>query len=63
MNRLLLISVLGVFVGTLFFALGCTKEKEVGYGGDVKTAPGGKAAEGPPGSKKGGGGLQVDPNN
>ena len=32
---------------------GCNKEPEVGYGGEVQTAPGGKAPS--PDAKKGGG--------
>jgi predicted small secreted protein len=36
-------------------ATGCNKEPEVGYGGEVQTAPGGKAP--PPGAKPGGGGM------
>lgn len=34
-------------------ATGCNKEPEVGYGGEVQTAPGGKAPA--PGAKGGGG--------
>jgi hypothetical protein len=54
--RLSWLVVLLVF-GATIVATGCSKETEVGYGGDVKTAPGGAP---PPGAKKGGG-LTVDP--
>lgn len=59
MKRVLALTGLLVLLFTLFSATGCNKEPEVGYGGEVKTAPGAENFK--PG--KGGGGMTVDPNN
>lgn len=60
MNRLFTLSGIAALAASLLTVAGCNKEEEVGYGGQVKTAPNATA---PKPGMKGGGGMTVDVNN
>lgn len=60
MKRSLALLWFAVLALSVLGGAGCNKEEEVGYGGEVKTAPG---AENFKPGKPGGGGMTVDVNN
>lgn len=61
MKRLLACTGFAILVFSMFTLAGCSKEEEVGFGGEVKTAPGAENYK--PSNKPGGGGMTVDVNN